>query len=91
MLRHRQSPYVRPKSEIYTRKRDDEHPHPFHMRSHPPSPPPGVKSNSPAVPIAFKREATTFLGEQREDKSSYSRSQGESSRSSNCYDPRNEI
>ena len=28
---------MRPKSEIYTPKRDDEHPHPFHM----PSPPPG--------------------------------------------------
>ena len=70
MLRHRQSPQVRPKSEIYTPKRDDEHPHPFHMR---------VKSNSPAVTIAFKREATTFLGEQREDKSSYSRSQVKSS------------
>ena len=27
---------MRPKSEIYTPKRDDEHPHPFHMRS--PSP-----------------------------------------------------
>ena len=38
------TPYVRPKSEIYTPKRDDEHPHPFHMRSPPPPPPPsGVK------------------------------------------------
>ena len=27
------TPYVRPKSEIYTPKRDDEHPHPFQMRS----------------------------------------------------------
>ena len=27
---------VRPKSEIYTSKRDDEHPHPFHVRSPPP-------------------------------------------------------
>ena len=27
---------MRPKSEIYTPKRDDEHPHPFHMRSPPP-------------------------------------------------------
>ena len=26
---------MRPKSEIYTPKRDDEHPHPFHMRSPP--------------------------------------------------------
>ena len=26
------TPYVRPKSEIYTPKREDEHPHPFHMR-----------------------------------------------------------
>ena len=31
---------MRPKSEIYTPKRDDEHPHPFHMRS----PPPGRKT-----------------------------------------------
>ena len=29
------TPQVRPKSEIYTPKRDDEHPHPFHMRSPP--------------------------------------------------------
>ena len=28
-------PTVRPKSEIYTPKRDDEHPHSFHMRSPP--------------------------------------------------------
>ena len=28
----------RPKSEIYTSKRDDEHPHPFHIRSLPSSP-----------------------------------------------------
>ena len=27
---------MRPKSKIYTPKRDDEHPHPFHMRSPPP-------------------------------------------------------
>jgi len=27
------TPQVRPKSEIYTPKRDDEHPHHFHMRS----------------------------------------------------------
>ena len=32
------TPYVRPKSEIHTPKRDDEHPHPFLMRS----PSPGV-------------------------------------------------
>ena len=29
------TPQVRPKSEFYTPKRDDEHPHPFHMRSSP--------------------------------------------------------
>ena len=29
---------MRPNSEIYTPKRDDEHPHPFHTRS----PPPGI-------------------------------------------------
>ena len=27
------TPQVRPKSEIYTPRRDDEHPHPFSMRS----------------------------------------------------------
>ena len=32
------TPQVRPKSEIYTPKRDNEHPHPFHMRSQPPLP-----------------------------------------------------
>ena len=32
------TPKVRPKSEIYTPKRDDEHPHPFCMQSL--SPPP---------------------------------------------------
>ena len=26
------TPYVRPKSEIYTTKRDDEHPHPFRVK-----------------------------------------------------------
>ena len=26
------TPYSRPKFEIYTPKRDDEHPRPFHMR-----------------------------------------------------------
>ena len=30
---------MRPKFEIYTPKRDHEHPHPFHMRSAPPPPP----------------------------------------------------
>ena len=30
------TPEVRPKSEIYPPKRDDEHPHPFHMWSPPP-------------------------------------------------------
>ena len=29
---------MRPKSKIYTPKRDDEHPHHFHMRSLPPPP-----------------------------------------------------
>ena len=32
------TPYVRQKSEIYTPKRDDEHPYHLHMRS--PTPPP---------------------------------------------------
>ena len=29
------TPSVRPTAEIYTPKLDDEHPHPFHMRSPP--------------------------------------------------------
>ena len=32
------TPEVRPESEIYFPKQDDEHPHPFHMQS--PLPPP---------------------------------------------------
>ena len=38
---------VRPKSEIYSPKRDEEHPHHFHMRSPLPLPPPGLLSNDP--------------------------------------------
>ena len=43
------TPYVRPKSEIYTPKRDDEHPHPFpyaefSSSSPPPHPPPGLRT-----------------------------------------------
>ena len=34
---------MRPKSEIYTHERDDEHPHPFHMQS---PPPPGPAMDS---------------------------------------------
>ena len=30
------TPYTRPKSGIYTRKRDNKYPYPFHMRSPPP-------------------------------------------------------
>ena len=36
---------MRPKSEIYTPKRDDEHRHPFQLCGVPP-PPPGVQVNS---------------------------------------------
>ena len=32
------TPQVRPKSEIYTPKRDNEHPRPFHMGVSPPPP-----------------------------------------------------
>ena len=32
---------MRPKSEIYNPKRDDEHPYHFHIRSPLPPPPPG--------------------------------------------------
>ena len=35
------TPYTKPKSGIYTRKRDNEYPYPFHMRS----PPPGLVVN----------------------------------------------
>ena len=37
-------PQVRPKFDIYTPKREDEHPHLFHMRSPPPLPPPGLEA-----------------------------------------------
>ena len=33
------TPLLRPKSKFTPPKRDDEHPHPFHMLSFPPSPP----------------------------------------------------
>ena len=39
---------MRPKSEIYTPKQDDEHPHPFHMGSSPP-PPRGSAQSSQMV------------------------------------------
>ena len=47
------TPQVRPKSEIYTPKRDDEHPHPFHMRSSPPkgwTNPPTIPRSTPPHP-----------------------------------------
>ena len=31
---HPKVPQVRPKSEIYSPERDDEHPNPFHMRGY---------------------------------------------------------
>ena len=40
---------MRPKSEIYTPKRDDEHPHPFYMRS----PSPGKRDCSKSSKLAF--------------------------------------
>ena len=44
------TPQLRPKSEIYTPKRDDEHPHPFYMRS--PSPGAGQPHQQfPGVPL----------------------------------------
>ena len=41
------TPWVRPKFEIYNPKRDDEHPHPFHMPS--PLPHPGCSPHSELV------------------------------------------
>ena len=41
---------MRPKSEIYTPKRDDEHPHPFHMRS-PPAPGSGIQGPVVRTPV----------------------------------------
>ena len=43
---------MRPKSEIYTPKRDDEHPHPFHLRI--PSPPPPIAN-------LFREEASQHM------------------------------
>ena len=44
-------PQVRPKSEIYTPKRDDEHLHPFHMRN---PPPPGIFTLYPNIFILYE-------------------------------------
>ena len=41
------TPYVRPKSEIYTPKRDDEHPHPFICGVPPPVAPVNVRVKHP--------------------------------------------
>ena len=41
------TPQVRPKSEIYTFKRDDEHPHPLPMQRAPPPPPPPPVEKTP--------------------------------------------
>ena len=55
---------MRPKFEIYTPNRDDEHPHPFHMPGPPPPPPPlGAKTRRD--PKGFKgllREYQLFWG-----------------------------
>ena len=53
---------MRPKAEIYTPKRDDEHPYPCHMRS--PPPPAGRKRRRENVPGArsSKAPAENFSG-----------------------------
>ena len=58
---------MRPKSEIYTPKRDDEHPHPFPMRSSPL--PPGVQVNSVLKSLlhAFTHTQTTPVESDDED------------------------
>ena len=52
---------MRPKSEIYTPKPDDEHPHPFHMRS----PPPGCRTFLPGLgygPLLISNESMSSPG-----------------------------
>ena len=49
----RVQPYARPKSEIYTPKRDDEHPYLF-LYSSPPPPPPGVLLQSRIVNVKIR-------------------------------------
>ena len=49
------TPQVRPESEIYTPKRDDEHPHPFHMRS-----------PSPGMQVCIPQKWSSFLKRTRE-------------------------
>ena len=52
-----QTPQMRPKSAIYTPKRDDEHPRHFYMES--PPPPPGQFGQSGLISI-FLVFATPF-------------------------------
>ena len=62
------TPSVRPKSEIYTPKQDDEHPKPFYMRSA--SPPPRVTNaralfaSSLLILSTNKRDSTLLVGYQ---------------------------
>ena len=60
------TPSVRPKSEIYTPKRDAEHPRPFQFGDHPPPPPPRHPCNSPEpapFPTKRKEDPTTDPGD----------------------------
>ena len=47
---------MRPKSEIYTPKQDDEHPHLFHMGSSPPKGQCSVLTNGPCPMFGHKRQ-----------------------------------
>ena len=69
------TPKVRPKSEIYTPKRDGEHPHPFHMLS--PLPPPrGLNSDT-----GRSKGKNVYPSDQHKDTNNYDATIYQSSRS----------
>ena len=72
------TPKLRPKSEIYTPKRDGENPHPFHTLSplpHPP-PPPGLNSDT-----GTSKGQDFYPSDQHKDTNNYDATIYQSSRS----------
>ena len=70
------TPKVRPKSEIYTPKRDGEHPHPFHMLSPLPPPPRGLNSDT-----GTSKGKNVYPSDQHKDTNNYDATIYQSSRS----------
>ena len=60
------TPQVRPKSEIYTPKRDDEHPHPFHVWSSPRGSNPRTSLNISFVFLLFLKLDESLLEQHRQ-------------------------